>query len=108
MKVTMTVVLLAAALAAAPALAQEWRSQEHGSQSGATEPPGGSYQGYLGQDERLGDQQQAQVPEETTPHRDPGTLRKFNSNTGYGPEVQFDEDRREAAKRRAEQGPQGR
>lgn len=100
MKVTMMVVALAAALAAPGALAQ---SQEHGSQSGATEPPGGAYRGYF--DSRdIPQEQTAQVPDESQEQRPaPGTLRKFNSNSGYGPEVQFDVDRREAAKRAEQQ-----
>lgn len=103
MKVPMMVVALVAALAAPAALAQEWKSQEHGSQSGATNPPGGSYQGYFNSRDYPAEQT-AQVPDETKQKRtDPGTLRKFNSNSGYGPEVQFDVDRREAAKRAEQQ-----
>lgn len=99
MKVTTTILALAAALVASGALAQE--RQPLGS---ATEPPGGTYQGYSNSreyDER--NQQTAQMPATPEARPAPGTLRKFNSNSGYGPEVQFDVDRREAAERARQQ-----
>lgn len=102
MKMTTTILALAAALAASGAIAQE--RQPLGS---STEPPGGAYQGYSNSreyDER--NQQTAQMPATPGRRTDPGTLRKFNSNSGYGPEVQFDVDRREAAERARQQQEQ--
>lgn len=45
-----------------------------------------------------GQEQAAMPPENAPPKRDPGTLRRFNSNSNNGPEVQFEVDRREAEK----------
>ncbi|MGE5516316.1 MAG: hypothetical protein ACM31D_10920 [Bacteroidota bacterium] len=102
-KMAMTCAALAAFLAAPAAFSQQ--ADPRGS---ATEPPGGAYRGYP--DTRdVPEQQTAQVPSVAEEGRiDPGTLRKFNSNSGYGPEVQFDVDRREAAKRALEQRQQER
>lgn len=60
------------------------------------QPPAGAYQGYWESRDRPPEQtaEVPSVPEQR--HQHPGTLKKFNSNSGYGPEVQFDVDRREA------------
>jgi len=90
----MTALAVTAVLAAAsPALAQERRPQ-------TTQPPGGTYEGY--QQSQPGGQQQAELPDERPvdkPH--PGTLRKFNSNRGGGPEVEFDVQAQKEAEQRA-------
>lgn len=86
-----------AALTALPAVAQD-RSPPVRTE---TPPPGGSYQGYLNSRD-IPPEQTAQMPSDEQPARKPhpGTLRRFNSNSGYGPEVQFDVDRRDGEKQR--------
>lgn len=106
----MKVMMVAAAVAmlgAGPALAQSYsptqgpQSDDRYNPSLRSEPPAGSYQGYW-ENRQLPEQQTAEVPSARAdkPHPHPGTLKKFNSNSGYGPEVQFDVDRREAQQKR--------
>lgn len=108
----MKVMMLAAAIAmlgAGPALAQSYGSETGTTQgppsddrvdpSLRAEPPAGAYQGYF--ESRDLPQQTAEVPSEpeaAKPH--PGTLKKFNSNSGYGPEVEFEVERREAQQKK--------
>lgn len=90
-------IALAAVLAAGPALAQG-RSSDTGYPSGSTTaPPGGTYQGLT--ETRRTPEEIASGPSQPAPKPHPGKLRKFSSNNGYGPEVQFDVDRREAAEK---------
>lgn len=90
----MTSLAALAFLACAPAFAQSQASQPQ-----TTAPPGGSYQGYP--NSRSTPDQTAQLPEpKTSSAAQPGHLRKFNSNSGYGPEVQFEVDRREQAQKK--------
>jgi hypothetical protein len=84
--------VLAAVIASVPAFAQVRETP-------ATPRSGGTSQGYP-QWQPGGQQQQAEVPQERQadkPH--PGTLRKFNTNRGGGPEVEFETQ----AQREAEQ-----
>ena len=101
----MMVAAAATLIGAGPALAQSYSPQGETAQGpwsddrvnpGLREqPPGGAYQGYLESRDRP-PEQMAEVPSTPAPSKHPGTLNKFNSNSGYGPEVQFDVDRRAA------------
>jgi len=65
-----------------------------------TQPPGGTYEGYP--QSRPGGQQQAELPNERPADKvHPGTLRKFNSNRGGGPEVEFEVQAQKEAEERA-------
>lgn len=81
-----------AATAAIPALAQ----------GGPQTSPYGTQQGAVGQAQQSSEfrERAAELPPAVTRHpsakRHPGTLRKFNTGTSGGPEVQFDADRRAA------------
>lgn len=94
-----TLLLAAATLAlmgAGPVLAQTAPGQPESPTppSERAQPPAGAYQGYF---ESREPEQTAEVPSEPAQRRPhPGTLKKFNSNSGYGPEVEFEVERREA------------
>lgn len=111
MKVMM-VAATVAMLGAGPALAQSYSpdstqappSDDTLDPSLRAEPPGGAYQGYL--DSRDIPEQTAELPDEAEQSVHPGTLKKFNSNSGYGPEVEFDQQRRDALTRQQQQAPQ--
>lgn len=80
------------ALTACPVVAQD----NPASRPLTTQPPAGSYQGYLNSPSNPEQQQTAEVPSEPkSKPLHPGTLRKFNSNSGYGPEVEFETERRQ-------------
>ena len=92
MRLTISMVV-AAVIVSAPAFAQV-------NQPPTSPKPGGSYEGY--QQSQPGGQQQAELPNERPvdkPH--PGTLRKFNSNRGGGPEVEFETQAQKEAEKRA-------
>ncbi|HLO75334.1 MAG TPA: hypothetical protein VK196_02615 [Magnetospirillum sp.] len=99
MKQAMIAIAVLATVAAGPTLAQTVQQDQRVPAGRELEPPGGAYQGY--QETRNPPEQVAEVPgvpeRGNRPH--PGTLTKFNSNTGYGPEVEFEKERREAQQR---------
>ncbi|HTH16474.1 MAG TPA: hypothetical protein VL974_07465 [Magnetospirillum sp.] len=82
------------ALAACPVVARDYNSP---SQPQTTEPPAGSYKGYDESRDLPLSQQTAEVPSYPRgAHPHPGTLERLNSNSGYGPEVEFEAERRQA------------
>lgn len=105
----------AVVLGACPAFAQSYTepsqsgpwSDDRTNPSLRAQPPGGAYQGYFETRDRP-PEQTAEVPSGPTqrkrPH--PGTLTKFNSNSGYGPEVEFDVERREAEQQKMQERQQ--
>ena len=88
-----TALVVAATMAATSSFAQQ-------SSRSTTQAPGGTYEGY--QQSRPGGQQQAELPNERPADMaHPGTLRKFNSNRGGGPEVEFETQAQKQAEERA-------
>ena len=85
---------------AAVAMVAATSSYAQQSSRSTTQAPGGTYEGY--QQSRPGGQQQAELPNERPADKaHPGTLRKFNSNRGGGPEVEFETQAQKQAVERA-------